>query len=129
MGFAIVVAFVAWVCVEVFVIVQAVHAIGTVATVALLILVPFVGVRYVKREGVGALRRLQSTVANRELPAAPLLDGALILTAGACLIVPGFVTDAIGLLLLLPPVRALARVGLRWVLFRRVAGASVKFLP
>ena len=129
MAFGFLVAVVALIFAEVVVIVEAVHAIGTLPTIALLLLVPFFGVRVVKREGLGALRRLQQAVANRELPGPPLLDAAIILVAGICLMVPGFITDAIGLLLLVPPVRRFFRAALRWLLFRRVAGTTIKYLP
>ena len=66
----------------------------------------------VKREGLGTWRRAQAQMRAGEIPAAEAVDGALIAGAGLLLIVPGFVTDVIGLLLLLPPLRWPAR---RWV--------------
>jgi UPF0716 protein FxsA len=109
---------------EVWVLVQVVHLVGVLPAVALLILVPMLGIGLMKREGLAALRRTQEAVARNELPAAPMLDGLLLLVAGACLIVPGFVTDGIGLLLLLPPVRAMARGLLRVTLIRRIGRAG-----
>ena len=107
--------------VEIFVIVQVVHAIGVLLTVALLILVSAVGARICAHSGLAAVRRFRSQVAERRLPGMALLDGLWILVAGALLIVPGFATDGVALLLLLPPVRRGASRLARAALARRVS--------
>lgn len=84
-------------------------AIGVWAMLASLILVSLLGAWLVKREGVGVVRRFRETTARGEVPTTEVLDGALIFAAGVLCVVPGFVTDAIGLLLLLPVVRAFGR--------------------
>jgi len=106
--------------IEVFVIVQVVHAIGVLLTVALLIVVSAVGARICARSGLAAIRRFRLQVAEGRMPGIALLDGVWILVAGALLIVPGFVTDGLALLLLLPPVRRGASRLLRLALARRV---------
>lgn len=95
--------------VELFVILQVGHAIGALNTVALLILVSMVGAWLVKREGLSVLRRAQERIAEGTVPGRELVDGVLILLAGALLITPGFLSDVVGVLLLLPPVRAALR--------------------
>lgn len=127
MALGIGIALVALLVAEVVVVVQVTHLIGVLLTLALLVVVPMFGIRLFKREGLAALRQVQEKVAARELPGVPLLDGLLIVVAGMFLVVPGFITDAIGLLLLVPPVRAVARTALRWLLFRRVAGTTVRY--
>jgi UPF0716 protein FxsA len=107
--------------VEIFVIVQVVHAIGVLLTVALLIVVSAVGVRICAHSGLAAVRRFRSQVGERRVPGMALLDGLWILVAGALLIVPGFVTDGFALLLLLPPVRRGASRLARAALARRVS--------
>jgi UPF0716 protein FxsA len=94
---------------ELYVIVAVAHSFGLGTTLGILILVSLVGAAIVKRQGTGALTRIRASLARGELPSTHLADGGLILLAGALLLVPGFVTDAIGLLLLLPPVRAVVR--------------------
>jgi UPF0716 protein FxsA len=91
-----------------------------VNTLALLVLISFVGAWLMKREGLGALRRAQRQVDAGMVPGRELVDGALIVLAGALLLAPGFITDAVGLLLLLPPVRAGVRSFARHRLERRV---------
>jgi UPF0716 protein FxsA len=74
-----------------------------------------------KREGLNTWRRAQRQVDAGVVPGRELVDGALILLAGALLLAPGFITDALGLLLLLPPVRAAVRAFTRQRIERRVA--------
>jgi UPF0716 protein FxsA len=99
--------------VEIAVIIQVGSWLGVVDTLVLLILISVLGAWLVKRQGVGLLRRIQFELANGRVPGSALVDAALLLVAGVLLLVPGFVTDAIGLLLLLPPVRAAVRSWLR----------------
>ena len=98
--------------IELFVIVQAAQAIGTPQTLLLLLVVSVVGAWLVKVEGLGVWRRFATTMSRGELPHKEVLDGALILVAGALMLTPGFVTDAVGLLFLFPPSRAVVRTAL-----------------
>lgn len=67
----------------------------------------FIGSVLVRRAGISVLARLRQKVNRAELPGRELSDGAAILVSGAFLISPGFITDTLGFLLLLPPVRDL----------------------
>jgi UPF0716 protein FxsA len=102
--------------VELYVIVSVAHVLGVLPTLAVLVLVSVLGAWLVKREGLGLLRRMQATLGRGEVPTAEVVDGGLLLVAGALCLVPGFVTDAVGLLLVLGPVRAFVRNRLiaRW---------------
>ncbi|MDQ3574319.1 MAG: FxsA family protein [Actinomycetota bacterium] len=92
--------------VELFIIIQVGQAIGAPWTIGILILISAVGAWLVKREGVGVLRRARARMRSGEVPGAELTDGVFIIFAGALLLTPGFVTDVVGVLLLLPPVRS-----------------------
>jgi UPF0716 protein FxsA len=78
-------------------------------TLVLLLVVSVAGVWLAKREGLAAWRRFQLALAEGRVPTVEVADGAMILLAGALLLTPGFLTDVVGVLLLLPPTRALAR--------------------
>jgi UPF0716 protein FxsA len=80
-----------------------------VPTLALLVLLSVAGAWLVKREGLGVWTRFRSQVERGALPTNELLDGILILLAGALMLTPGFVTDVVGILLLIPPARAVVR--------------------
>ena len=92
--------------------------IGLWPTIGLLVLVSALGVWLVKHEGLATLRRVQYELAEGRLPGSHLVDGALILMAGVLLLIPGFLSDVVGLLLLLPPTRA----GVRAFVLRRYRG-------
>jgi len=95
--------------VELVVIVRVAGSAGVLNTIGLLVLVSVVGAWLVRREGLGILRRAQRELADGRMPGKELVDGLLVLLAGALMLTPGFVTDAVGLLLLFPPVRAVIR--------------------
>lgn len=105
---------------ELFVIIQVGRSIGPLNTIGLLVLVSVVGAWLVKREGLGVLRRAQLQMERGRVPGNELVDGVLILFAGALLLTPGFLSDGVGILLLLPPVRFALRGFARRRLAHRV---------
>ena len=92
--------------------------IGYPETIALLLVVSFVGAWLVKRAGVGVLGRIRQQWERGVVPTVELLDAALILVAGTMLLLPGFLTDIVALLLLIP----LTRAGVRGFLRRHFVG-------
>lgn len=104
--------------VELYVIIRVADGLGILETIGLLVLVSIVGAWLVRFQGVGVIRRIQQRLARGVMPGTELIDGALILFAGALMLTPGFVTDAVGLLLLLPP----TRLPIRTLLVRRFRG-------
>jgi UPF0716 protein FxsA len=102
---------------EIYVIIQVGQAIGVVWTILLLIADSVIGARLLSWQGRSAWLRFQEAVAAGRVPHNEVLDGALIIVGGAFLLTPGFITDVLGLLLLLPPSRAL---------IRRVAARSIR---
>ena len=89
---------------------------GWQVTVALVVLTALLGLLFVRAEGRRTLRKLENAVQQGKVPSNPLLDGALLLVAGAFLLTPGLVTDTLGFLLVLPPTRYVIRTAVkRWV--------------
>lgn len=103
--------------VELYVIIQVGQAFGALNTIALLIIISAVGAWLVKREGMSVWRRFQRQIESGTVPGTEIADGVMVLFAGALLISPGFLSDLLGIALLLPPVRAL----LRGVVMRQAA--------
>ncbi len=95
--------------IELVVIIQVGQVIGAWYTVALLVAISVVGAWLVKREGLGVIRRFRRQLEAGSIPGREIVDGVLILFAGALLLTPGFLTDLFGILLLVPPVRAVIR--------------------
>ena len=106
---------------ELAVLIQVGQAIGVWWTILLLIAVSVVGSWLVKREGIGLWVRANRELAAGRMPTRELLDGILVLFAGALLLTPGFLSDVIGILLLLPPTRAVVRRVLRRRFERRLS--------
>jgi UPF0716 protein FxsA len=79
--------------------------IGTWPTVGIVLLTAVIGATMLRRQGLAVLRSVHGRLAAGENPGRLLADGAMILLAGALLLTPGFFTDAVGLALLVPPVR------------------------
>jgi UPF0716 protein FxsA len=100
------------VVVELYVFVQTAQWLGFFTALLSVIVVSFVGFALVKREGLRTLRRFQGQARQGHLPSRELADAVALLIAGGLLLFPGLVTDAVGLLLLLPPVRAVLRTRL-----------------
>ena len=94
---------------ELYVVVQVAGGIGILNTIGLLVVVSVVGAWLCRREGMGVLRRVRRSLDRYELPTRELVDGALILFAGALLLTPGFLTDCLAIVLLVPPTRAVVR--------------------
>ena len=112
LGAVFVVLLLALLCVpllELYVIIQVAGGMGTGETIMLLIAVSVVGAWMVRRSGLGVLNQIRSRLNRGELPTGELVDGLLILIAGALMLTPGFLTDGVGLLLLFPPTRLVVR--------------------
>jgi UPF0716 protein FxsA len=94
---------------ELYVIIQVGQAIGVLPTIAILLLDSLVGSWLLRQQGRAAWRRFNTALAAGRPPANETVDGALIIFGGALLLTPGFLTDILGLVLLLPPSRAVVR--------------------
>jgi UPF0716 protein FxsA len=94
---------------ELYVIIQVGQAIGALPTIAILLADSIIGSLLLRSQGRTAWRRFNAALAAGRVPAREVLDGALVIFGGAFLITPGFLTDIVGLLLLIPPTRALIR--------------------
>jgi UPF0716 protein FxsA len=91
--------------IELYVLIQVGSEIGALPTIALTLLTAAIGISLVRLQGLGVLTRVGRSLAADELPALDLMDGALLLVAGLFLLLPGFITDTLGFLLLVPAVR------------------------
>jgi UPF0716 protein FxsA len=109
---------------EIFVLIQVGQVIGVWWTIALLIADSIFGSWLIKREGGRAWRALTTSLDTGKMPAKELADGALILVGGTLMLSPGFVTDAFGLLLILPFTRPVARRILARLVTRKLLAAS-----
>ena len=94
---------------ELWVILQVGQAIGAVPTILLLIFDSIAGAWLLRHQGRQAWRAFNAALAAGQVPARETADGALVILGGTLLMTPGFLSDILGILLLLPPTRALIR--------------------
>lgn len=105
--------------VELFLFLAIGQRIGILPTFAIILLTGLLGAALARSQGMKAIAKYQQALAEGRLPHEAVIDGLLILVAGALLLTPGFLTDTIGFLLLAPPVRTLVRARLEDSLRRR----------
>lgn len=106
MGLAWLLLLISWPLLEIAVLIKAGAALGFLLTLAIVIATGVLGTAVLMRYGLDSTFKVQEAMARGEPPLAPMMDGALIATAGVLLITPGLCADAVGLLLLIPPLRA-----------------------
>ncbi len=91
------------------------NRLGWPFTLLTIVVTGFVGAWLTKRQGLATLQKVQGSTQRGEMPADALIDGLMILIAGAVLLTPGFLTDAIGFAFLIPGFRSIAkRAVLAW---------------
>lgn len=116
-----------WPLAELFVVIELAQAIGLLFTLLLLVVSWPLGSWVLRSQGRAAWRRLSDAVAAGRSPGREVLDGSLILVGGLLLIIPGFISDLLGILALLPPSRALLRRQLARNLQSRLVLRATRF--
>ncbi len=102
--------------VELYFMIQVGDSIGAFNTVMLVVLTAIIGGFLVRVQGFSTMLRVREQMAQGQVPALEIIEGSILLLCGVMLLLPGFVTDAIGFLLLIPPVRRLFVI---WLLKRK----------
>jgi UPF0716 protein FxsA len=121
MGLLLFILFIVVPIAELFVIIQIGQSIGVLPTIALLLADSVLGAALMRSQGRAAWMRFNAALAEGRVPGREVMDGALVIFGGALLLTPGFLSDILGLILLLPPTRALVRT----VLVRRYGARLV----
>ena len=91
--------------VEIYLFIKIGSHIGALSTIALILLTAFIGVLYARYEGFNTLKAGMSQLVRNEIPMYEIVSGAALAFAAALLILPGFATDLLGLLIIFPPTR------------------------
>lgn len=104
---------------EIFLFVEVGSRIGGLNTVMIVLFTAFVGVNLLRYQGFTTLRRAQQQMAQGQMPAQEMLEGMVLAVGGVLLITPGFLTDTLGLICLIPLTR-------RWLLRYILARAAVQ---
>ena len=99
--------------------------IGTAATISLVVATGVLGAALARQQGLLVLRRIQAELSAGRLPASSLVDGVIVLMAGALLVTPGILTDVLGILCLVPGFRSLVKARLRRRFERALLGQRI----
>lgn len=91
--------------VEIYLLLEVGGVIGALPTIGLVVLTAVIGAALIRAQDIATLGRVQQELDRGELPAMGIVEAALLLVAGALLLTPGFVTDTLGFLILVPPLR------------------------
>lgn len=124
MAILILLAFLCIPIAEIAVFIKAGEIIGVGWTLAIVVLTAVLGTALLRRQGLKVLSQTQEKLDRGELPVGELLDGLCLLVAGILLLTPGFITDAVGLLLFIRPVRLLLGT---WVLRSILQSRNTRF--
>jgi len=110
--------------IELGLLIQIGRVIGLAPTIAIVLLTGFAGAALARWQGLATLKRVQTDMSEGRVPAGALVDGLLILVAGAVLLTPGLLTDIFGFLLLIPTTRTAVRRALIEAFRGRVQGGG-----
>ena len=124
MGVFLLIAFIAIPLVEIAVFIEVGGRIGVWNTVLIVVVTAMIGTWLLRQQGFRTLRRVQESLDRNILPVSELFDGMCLLAAGMLLLTPGFVTDALGFLLFIPPLRRLLR-GWVWLMLARSGHTTI----
>jgi UPF0716 protein FxsA len=98
---------------EIYLLIEAGDAIGSLNTIGLVILSGIVGAWLARVQGLTTMRKIQVSLNNGVMPKDAIIDGLMILIAGVVLLTPGFITDFAGLILLFPVTREILKKSLK----------------
>ncbi|EJQ49741.1 hypothetical protein IEE_00865 [Bacillus cereus BAG5X1-1] len=102
--------------IEIMVLIGSSHVIGLWSTFAMIVFTGIVGVYLAKRQGFKVLREIQFRLNRGEMPGDTVLDGIFIFVGGILLVLPGYVTDIIGFIFVVPVTRALLKpLVMKWI--------------
>jgi UPF0716 protein FxsA len=123
---ALVLVFVAFPLLEIALLIKAGETIGFWPTMTILIAAAALGFMVIREQGLSMVSRMFAALNEGRFPLEPLLDSYVLIVAGLLLIIPGLISDAIGLALLVPPLR---RLGIRWTLFALIGAPQASSRP
>ena len=125
MAFLFIILFIAVPLAEIWLIIEIGGLIGVWPTIAILLADSLLGAVLLNRQGRTAWRRFKQALTEHRVPHREVLDGVLIVFGGALLLTPGFLTDVVGFILLIPPTRSLVRgVLTRYISLRVSSGRT-----
>lgn len=118
-------AFIIMPIIELTLLIRVGQAIGPLSTISIVILTGLAGAYFARQQGLQVMMLIQRDMREGRMPAPRLMDGVMILIAGILMITPGLITDCMGLLLLMPPVRFQIRMYMKKKIEEKFRNGSI----
>jgi UPF0716 protein FxsA len=110
---------------EILLLIEIGSRIGTLNTISVIILTGILGGYMMRQQGFTIIGNIQADLSQGRMPTGELINGVLVLVGGIVLLTPGFFTDAVGFLLLIPPTRALIRKKIQTFIRRKIDSGDI----
>lgn len=107
--------------VEIYILIKVGGLLGAIPTIFLVVFTAVLGALMLRWQGFSTLQRVRTMLARGEIPAIEVMEGVILLVSGALLLTPGFFTDTLGFLCLVPPLR---RGAIKWLITRHILGGG-----
>ena len=111
--------------IEILLLIEIGSRIGALNTIFIIILTGILGASLMRHQGFTIIRNIQRDLPQGQMPTGELINGALVLVGGIVLLTPGFFTDAVGFVLLLPPTRALILKKIQLLIRRKIESGDI----
>jgi UPF0716 protein FxsA len=111
--------------IEILLLIEIGSRIGALYTIFIIILTGILGASMMRQQGFTIIRNIQRDLSQGRMPTGELINGALVLVGGIVLLTPGFFTDAVGFVLLIPATRALIRKKIQLLIRRKIESGDI----
>jgi UPF0716 protein FxsA len=111
--------------IEILLLIEIGSRIGALYTIFIIILTGILGASMMRQQGFTIIRNIQRDLSLGRMPTGELINGALVLVGGIVLLTPGFFTDAVGFVLLIPATRALIRKKIQLLIRRKIESGDI----
>ena len=110
---------------EILLLIEIGSRIGTLNTIFIIVLTGILGASMMRHQGFTIIRNIQEDLSQGRMPTGELINGALVLVGGILLLTPGFFTDAVGFVFLIPATRALIRKKIQLLIRRKIESGDI----
>jgi UPF0716 protein FxsA len=111
--------------IEILLLIEIGSRIGALNTILIIVLTGILGASMMRQQGFTIIRNIQRDLSEGRMPTGELINGALVLVGGIVLLTPGFFTDAVGFILLVPTTRALIRKKIQLLIQRKIESGDI----
>ncbi|NIS62642.1 MAG: FxsA family protein [Proteobacteria bacterium] len=111
--------------IEILLLIEIGSRIGALNTIFIIVVTGILGASMMRQQGFTIIRNIQRDLSQGHMPTGELINGALVLVGGIVLLTPGFFTDAVGFLLLIPHTRALIRTKIQLLIRRKIESGNI----